>query len=148
MRDSRYRAPNAIDDGRCLPAAPRKHDRERKDGQNKENGELEVLTTAQKFVEVPIVFGPWHDREQKTGEQEEKPAAHGMGRREAIDGSLPSEQGFPEPDSRSELVQGGSNREQSERNPIGDSRFCLAHRDPDLAERSRFYSLSVDSCHL
>ena len=83
-----------MDNGHCLSAAPRKYDRQREDCYNKENGEFEVLTTAQKSIEVPVVFGPWHDGEQETGEEEEKATAHGVGLRESIDGSLTGEEGL------------------------------------------------------
>ena len=90
--DARYPSPDRMDDRHCLPAAPRKHDCKRKNCDNKENGKLEILTATQKSVEMPVVFGPWHDGEQETGEQDEKAAAHGVGQRESIDGRLSSEE--------------------------------------------------------
>jgi hypothetical protein len=83
-----------MDDGHCLPAAPGKYDCQRKNCDNKENGEFEILTATQKSVEMPIVFGPWHDGEQKTSEQQEKATAHGVGLRESIDGGLSGEERF------------------------------------------------------
>ena len=81
-----------MDDGHCLPAAPGKYDCQRKNCDNKENGELEILTATQKSVEMPVVFGPRHDGEQEASEQQEKATAHGVGQRESIDGGLSSEE--------------------------------------------------------
>jgi hypothetical protein len=81
-----------MDDCHCLPAAPRKYDCQGENCGNKENAELEILTTTKKSVEVPVVFGPWHDGEQETSEQEEKATAHGVGLRESIDGGLSGEE--------------------------------------------------------
>jgi hypothetical protein len=148
LNDACDPSPDGMDDGHGLPAAPGKHDCERENCYNKENAELEVLTTAQKSVEVPVVFGHWHDGEQEAGEQEEKATTHGVGLGESFDGSLPGEESFPQTNAGSELVQSGSNGEESREERFGDVRYYSQHRDPGLAEGSRFDSPSTDSCHL
>lgn len=131
-----------------LPAAPREHDGQGENCYDKENAELEVLTTPQKSIEVPVVLGQWHDGEQETGEQEKKATSHGVGSRESLDGSLPGKESFLPTDAASELVENGSNGEKSRGERLGDVRCYSQHRDPGFAEGSRFCTPSTDSCHL
>ena len=134
-----------MDDRHRLSAAPRKYDCQRKNCDNKENGELQILTAAEKSVEMPVVFGPWHDGEQETSEQEKEATAHGMGLRESIDGGLSGEQRFLQAGTGSEVAESGSNGEK--RDTMGDKRFS-EHHDPGLAEGTRLSSPSTDSWHL
>ena len=127
-----------------LPAAPRKHDCQGENCYDKENAELEIFPATKKSVEVPVVFGQRHDGEEETSEQKEKTTAHGVGLRESLDGSLPGEESFLPTDAGSELVQSASDEEER----FGDVRCYSQHRDPGLAEGSRFDSPSTDSCHL
>ena len=143
MTDACGPSPDSVNNCHGLTTAPREHDCQRENCYNEEDAELEVLTTAQKSVEVPVVLGPWHDGKQETGEQEKKATTHGVEPGESLDRSLSGEESFLPADARSELVQSGPDEEER----FEDVRFYFQHRDPGFAEGSRFCTPSTDSCH-
>jgi hypothetical protein len=86
LKDVRYPSSKSMEKGRCLLATLRKHQRKGEDCGYEEDAKLAVLTAAKEPVEVPVIFGPWHDGEQESGEQKQDATAQGVGSRESLDG--------------------------------------------------------------
>jgi hypothetical protein len=86
LKDVRYPSSKSMEKGCCLFAALRKHQRKAEDCGYEEDAKLAVLTAAKESVELPVIFGPWHDCEQESGEQEQSSTAQGVGSSESLDG--------------------------------------------------------------